>query len=143
MIFQKILQLIIWKETGLKGSANFFSVDFDPNDTNDISINISWKKHKIIVALIKKIFTGVLTSIVSASTVTKCVLLSDPKCMTEPSLTNSHPNEYSQELHYYPFPVKLDRCVGICNALNDSSTKAYVPNRTEHLNLSCLTWLQE
>ena len=24
---------------------------------------------------------------------------------------NLHPNGYSQEFHYYPFPVKLDRCV--------------------------------
>ena len=28
---------------------------------------------------------------------------------------NLHPNEYSQELHYYPFTDKLNRCVGSCN----------------------------
>ena len=29
-----------------------------------------------------------------------------------------HPNEHSQELHYYyPFEVKLDGCVGSCNTL--------------------------
>ena len=30
--------------------------------------------------------------------------------MTQPTLINLHPNEYSQELHYYPFAVKSDRC---------------------------------
>ena len=35
-MFQNILQLIIWKKTGLKGSVNVFSVDFNPIDTNDI-----------------------------------------------------------------------------------------------------------
>ena len=30
------------------------------------------------------------------------VLLSNPKCMIEPTLINLHPNEYSRELHYYP-----------------------------------------
>ena len=35
-----------------------------------------------------------------------------------PTLKNLHPNEYSQEFHYYPFAVKLDRCVGSCNTLN-------------------------
>ena len=35
-MFQKILQLIIWKKTGLKGVVKFFSVDFNPIDTNDI-----------------------------------------------------------------------------------------------------------
>ena len=29
----------------------------------------------------------------------------------QPTLINLHPKEYSQELHYYPFVVKLDRCV--------------------------------
>ena len=33
--------------------------------------------------------------------------------MIEPTLINLHPNEYSQEFHYYPFAVKLDRCVEI------------------------------
>ena len=30
------------------------------------------------------------------------------KCMFHPTLINLHPNEYSQEFHYYPFAVKLD-----------------------------------
>ena len=49
---------------------------------------------------------------------------------------NLHRNEYTQGLHYYPFTVNLDRCVGICNAVNDLSTKVFVPNKTEDLNLS-------
>ena len=40
-----------------------------------------------------------------------------------------HPNEYMQEFHYYPFTVKLDRCIGSCN-------KVCVLNKTEDLNLS-------
>ena len=60
------------------------------------------------------------------------------KCMTHNVLTliNLHPNEYSQGLHYYSFTVKLDRCVGSYNTLNDLSNKAGVPNKTEDLNLS-------
>ena len=49
---------------------------------------------------IKKMFVGLLTSIVSISNHAKCVLLSNEKCMTQPTLINLHPNEYSQELHY-------------------------------------------
>ena len=62
--------------------------------------------------LIKKIFFRLLTSIVSASSHKKYVSLSNDECMIQPTLTNLHPNEYSQELHYYPFAVNLDRCVG-------------------------------
>ena len=67
--------------------------------------------------LIKKIFTGLLTGLVNESNHKKYISLSNQKCMTQPSLINLHPNEYSQEFHYFPFVVKLDRCVGSCNTL--------------------------
>ena len=65
--------------------------------------------------LIKKTFLGLLISIVNASIHTKCVSLSNQKCMTQPALVNLHPNGYSQEFHYCPFAVKTDRCAGSCN----------------------------
>ena len=70
---------------------------------------------------IKKIFVTLLTSIESASSHTKCVLLSNQKCMTQPTIINLHPNEYAQGLRYYPLAVNLDRWVGICNTLNQFS----------------------
>ena len=75
-------------------------------------------------------------SIVNDSNHTKCVLsLSNQKCNIQPTCMNLHPNEYSQELYYYPFAVKLDRCVGSCNNLNDLSNKLCVPNKTEDSNI--------
>ena len=38
----------------------------------------------------------------------------------------SHPNEYSQELDYYPFVVKLDRHIGSCDTLNDLWKRLYL-----------------
>ena len=55
--------------------------------------------------------------------------------MTQLTLINLHPNEDSQELHYYPFGIKFDRCVGSCNTLNDLSNKVCVSNKTEDLCL--------
>ena len=55
-------------------------------------------------------FIELLTSIVSAYNHTKCVPLTKQKCMIQPTLINIHPNEYSQDLHYYPFSVNLDKC---------------------------------
>ena len=80
--------------------------------------------------LIKKIFIGLVTGIVIASNYTKFVSLSNQKCMIQTTLINLHPNEYSQEFQYYPFLIKLDRCVGSCNTLNDLSNKVRVPNKT-------------
>ena len=56
-------------------------------------------------------FIVLLTSIVNVFNHTKCVSLSKQKCEIQPTLINSHPNENSQELHYYPFAVKLDKYV--------------------------------
>ena len=93
---------------------------------------------------IKELFTGLLTSIVvNASRYTKCVYLSDQKFNIQPILINLHPNKYSQELHYYPLAVKLDKCVGRCNSLNDLSNKLCGLSETEDLNLSVLNMIRE
>ena len=93
--------------------------------------------------IIKKMFIVLLSSIVNASNHRKCISLSNQKCEIQPILINLHPDEYSKELHYYPFAVKLDKCVGSCNNLNDLSSKVFVPNKTEDLNLSVANMITE
>ena len=93
--------------------------------------------------IIKKMSIVLLSSIANAPNHTKCVSLSNQKCMIQPTLINLHPNEYSQEFHYYPFSVKLDRCAGSCNTLNDLSDKVFVLNKTEDLNLSVFNIITE
>ena len=88
-----------------------------------------------MLGLIKKIFIRLLTGLLNGFNRRKCVSLSNQKCMIQPTLTNLHPNEYCQELHYYSFAVKFDRCAGSCNIPNDVSNKVCVPNKTEDLNL--------
>ena len=79
-----------------------------------------------MLGLIRKIFIGLLTSIISAPNHTKSVSLSNQKCITQPTLINLYPNEYSQEFHYYHFFVNLDRCAGSCSTLDDLSHKVFV-----------------
>ena len=55
--------------------------------------------------------------------------------MTKSSLNNLYPNEYSQQLHHYPFAVNLDRCVRSCNTLDDLSNRVCFPNKAEDLYL--------
>ena len=69
------------------------------------------------------------------------VSLINQKSMTQPTPINLHPNEYSQEFHYYPFLVNLDRCVGSFNTLNDLSNKVCVSNKTEDLTLSVFSMI--
>ena len=60
--------------------------------------------------------------------------MSNQKCMIQLTRINLRSNEYSQEFHYYPFLVKLDRYVGSCNTLDDLSNTVCVTNKTEDLN---------
>ena len=46
--------------------------------------------------LIKKIFIRLLTGLVNGSNHTKCILLSNQKCMIQATLINLHPNKYSK-----------------------------------------------
>ena len=80
--------------------------------------------------LIKKIFIGLLTGIVSTPNHTKCISLSLQKFMTHSTIINLYPNEHNQEFHCCPFSVKLERYVGKCSTLNDLSYKVCVPNKT-------------
>ena len=85
-------------------------------------------RYKIIFRLIKKIFIGLLTGLVNRSNHT-IGTLGNQKCMTHPTLIKKHPYKYSQVFHYYPFPVKLDRCAGSFNTLNELSNKVCVPKK--------------
>ena len=84
--------------------------------------------------LIKKIFIGLLTGLVNRSNHKKCVLLSNQKCMIQTTLINLHRNENSQEIHYSPFFIKLDRYVGSCHILNDLSNRYYRYKLIENIN---------
>ena len=133
------------KKTGLTEGVKFFSVDYNPIDNNNILdihkylMKITW--YKIMFGLIKKIFIGLLSSVVNASYHTKYIYLSNQRCKIQPTLINLHPNEYCQEFHYYPSLVKLDRRVGSCNTLNDLSNKVCIANKLEDLNLSVLSMI--
>ena len=61
-------------------------------------------------------------------------MLNNKKCMILPTPINLHPNEYIQELRYYPIAAKLERCVESCNTVNELSNKLCFSNKTEDLN---------
>ena len=91
--------------------------------------------------MIKKMFIVLLSNIVNGTYHTQCMSLSNQKRMIQPTIINLHPNEYSQEFHYYTFAIRLDICLGSCN--NDLFRKACVPNETEDLNLSMFNIITE
>ena len=57
-------------------------------------------------------------------------------CVAGSTLINVNPDEYKQSMRYYPFMVNLYIFNGSCNTLDDLSSRIYVPNKIEDLNLS-------
>ena len=76
-MFQKVLQLVIWKNTGLKGVVKFFLLILilliQILDIHKYLMKKTW--HKIMFGLIKKTFIGFLTSLLNGWNHSKCVLL--------------------------------------------------------------------
>ena len=65
--------------------------------------NYVMKKHdtKIIFVLIKKMFIGLLTSLVSAFSHTKCVSLNNQKCMTQPTFIQMNSVKNYITIHFW------------------------------------------
>ena len=63
-----------------------------------------------MLGIIKKMFIVLLSSVINPSNYTKCISLSNQNCEIQTTLFKLYTNEYSRELQYYPFAVKLDRC---------------------------------
>ena len=57
-----------------------------------------------------KIFIGLLTGLVIGPNHATWVSLRNRKRMAQSAFVNLHPNEYSQEVHYYSFVVNVDIC---------------------------------
>ena len=88
--------------------------------------------------LIKQVFIGLLflsrslASIVNSPGHTKCLSLNNQQCMTQPTVVNLRPDEYTEILRYYLFTVDLDRRMGSCNTLKDLSNKVCVPTKQKN-----------
>ena len=53
------------------------------------------------------------------------------KCMSRPKVINL--NKY--EIVFYPYSIKLNKCSGSCNTINDPFAKLCVPDITKNINV--------
>ena len=83
--------------------------------------------------LIKKIFyigSLFLSSLVSATPL-RCISLKNQECKVRPKIADINSNNPI----FYPFSVKINKCSGNCNSINDSYAKICVPNTVKDLNV--------
>ena len=55
-----------------------------------------------------------LSSLVHAADLRKCLLLNDEPCMVRPTIIDMNP----AELKYYPFMISSNKCTESCNVLS-------------------------
>ena len=69
----------------------------------------------------------------------ECVSMNNQEFRTRTEMININNNETV----FYPFSIKVDKCSGSCNDINDSHTKLCVPDIIKSINVkvfSLMSW---
>ena len=109
------------KKTGLTGYVYDFSADYNTVIVDDIK--------DIDKYLIKKIILG-LTVISDITGALKCILIKNQQCKVRPKIVDVCSNNPI----FYPFSVKVNRCSGNCNSINDLYARICVPDIVKNIN---------
>ena len=54
----------------------------------------------------------------------KCVSVNNQECKIRPEIININSNEPL----FYPYTIKINKCSGSCNNVNDPYSKLYIPD---------------
>ena len=86
-----------------------------------------------VFSFVKKVFVLGLTVLSgSITSALKCVSMNNQKCKVRPKIVNVNSNDPI----FYPFSVKINRCSGDCNSINDPYAKICVPDIVKDLNVT-------
>ena len=83
-------------------------------------------------SFVKKVF--VLGLAVLSSSITgalNCVLMNNQECKVRPEIADINSNNPM----FYPFSIKINKCSGNCNNINDPYAKICVPDTVKDLNV--------
>ena len=82
--------------------------------------------------MLKKVFFLGLTVLSSSITgALKCISLNNQECKARPKIVNVS----STNPIFYPVSVKINRCSGNCNSINDPYAKICLPDVVKNLNV--------
>ena len=83
---------------------------------------------------IKKVFVVAMTffrfNVLSVNSL-ECVSINNQECKIRSKTINNNNNESV----FYPFSIKVNKCSGSCNNINDPYTKLRVPDVAKNINL--------
>ena len=61
----------------------------------------------------------------------KCVSINNQECKVRPEMININSNEHP----FYPYIVKISKCSGSCNNINDLCARLCVPDAVKNMNV--------
>ena len=83
-------------------------------------------------SFVKKVFVLGLTVLSSSITgALNCVSMNNQECKVRPKIVNINSNNPM----FYPFSIRVDKCSGNCNSINDPYAKICVPDTVKDLNV--------
>ena len=87
---------------------------------------------------VKKIFISAMmffgcniSSVNLLVAVPKCVSMNNQECKVRPGIIDTDSNEPS----FYPYSVKISKCSGSCNNINDSYAKLCIPDVSKKMDV--------
>ena len=67
----------------------------------------------------------------SLNAVPKCISMNNQECKIRPEIININSNEPL----FYPYSIKVNKCSGSCNNINDPYSKLCVPDVVKNMNI--------
>ena len=86
-----------------------------------------------IFRFVKKVFfigLKILSNFISVNSL-NCISLKNQECKTRPQVVNINSNNPI----FYPFSIKISKCSGNCNNINDPYANICVPDIIKNLNV--------
>ena len=94
----------------------------------------------MIFSFVKKVLVLGLTVLSSSITgALNCISINNQECKVRPEIVDVSSNNPI----FYPFSVKINRCSGNCNSINDPYAKICVPDIVKNLNAKVFNLMQE
>ena len=84
-----------------------------------------------IFSFVKKVFVLRLTVLSNITNALECISMKNQECKVRPEIININSNNPI----LYPFSVKINRCSGNCNNINDLYAKICISDTVKNVNV--------
>ena len=84
-----------------------------------------------IFSFVKKVFVLRLTVLSNITNALECISMKNQECKVIPEIININSNNPI----LYPFSVKINRCSGNCNNINDLHAKICISDTVKNVNV--------